>query len=195
MRNLAILLALVFLTSCAQVPKEAPYLLSYQYKMQASHHWNLLAKKVADDVESKFGYDNEKGPIFMSDADCTPFGKAMRTFLATELKHRGLYLTTDKNSPYTLVGDVQLVFHMADRRNTYGGLPFFLLLDVPQTILLGETDFNWRTKPHSEVIVTYELLKNERSLLRDSEIFYVNYADCNHYVEVASRTTYTMKGN
>lgn len=183
MRNLAIFIALVFLTSCAQVPKESGYLLIYQNKMQASEHWNQLAKKVADDVESKIGYDNEKGPIFMSDVDRSPFGKAMRTFLATELNHRNLVLTAVEASPYQLVLEVQKVFHAAAfRRNTYGGLLSFLFLDVPQTILLGETDL-YRTKPHSEIIVTYELLKNGLSLLRDNGIFYVNDADRNHYWE------------
>ena len=81
--------------------------------MQASEHWSKLASKVAEDVKSKIGYDNEKGPIYMSDADRSPFGKAMRTFLATELKERDLVLTAVETSPYQLVLEVQPVFHAA----------------------------------------------------------------------------------
>ena len=45
MRNLAILLALVFLTSCAQVPKEHAYRLNHQAKMQASHQLELFSRE------------------------------------------------------------------------------------------------------------------------------------------------------
>ena len=107
--------------------------------------------------------------------------------MATEFNHRDLVLTANESNPYKLVWEVQPVFHGADRRNGWGGLPAFILLDIPQFIFLGENDSDFRTKPHSEVIVTFELLKNERSLLRDSEIFYVNDADRSHYWEI-SRT-------
>lgn len=201
MRYLGIFIALAFLTSCAQVPKEGSYLLSYQKKMQASDHWKTLTRKVAEDVKSKVG--DEKAQVFMSDADQSSFGKAMRTFLVTELNHRDLVLTAVETSPYKLVLEVQPVFHAADRRNN-SGLLWLMLVDFPQYIFLGETDSDFRTKPHSEVIVTYELLKNERSLLRNNAIFYVNDADRGHYweiprIEVATTVLapvkYTMKNN
>lgn len=219
MRNIAIFIALVSLTSCAQVPKELAYPISYQYKMQASEHWKLLAKKVAEEVKLEIG--NGKGPVSMSsNVDYSLFGAAMRTLLDTELKRQGIgFSTAVGTSPYTLVLEVQPVSHMAERRNTCGGLPAFLLLDVPQGILLGETDYEYnycypfsflpafllpRTKPHSEIIVTYELfLKNGCSLLRNSEIFYINDADFYHYVAMTGPSLvsdlgsvrYNMKDN
>ena len=199
MRYLAIFIALVFLTSCAQVPKEGSYPLGYQKKMQASHHWNKLARKVAADVKSKIG--DERAQIFMSDVDRSPFGKAMRTLLATELNHQDLVLTADETSPYKLVWDVQPVFHKTERRNDVH-FSRTVLVDFPQYILLSETDLDSSAKPHSEVIVTYELLKNELSILRDSKIFYVNDADRGHYWEISQVATtvlapvkYTMKNN
>ncbi|TLD41871.1 MAG: hypothetical protein JETT_1888 [Candidatus Jettenia ecosi] len=196
MRNIAIFIVLLFLTSCTQVPKESAYLLGYQKKMQASKHWNKLAKKVAEDVKSKI--ENEKDSVFMSDADQSPFGKAMRTLLATELHHQGLVLTAVETNPYKLVLEVQPVFHAADRRNN-SSLLWLMLVDFPQYILLGETDFS-RTKPHSEIIITYELLKNERRLLRNNTIFYVNDTDRNHYWESVATTglslvRYSVKNN
>lgn len=199
MRYLAVFIALAFLTSCAQVPKEGSYLLSYQKKMQASEHWEKLARKVAEDVKSKVG--NEKAQVFMSDADRSPFGKAMRTFLDTELNHRDLVLTAVETSPYKLVWDVQPVYHVADRKNNVHFLRT-IIVDFPQYIFLGETDWDSRTKPHSEVIVSYELLKNGSSLHRDSKIFYVNDSDRDHYWESSQVATtvlapvkYTMKNN
>lgn len=201
MRNLAIFIALVFLTSCAQVPKESAYLLGYQHKMQASKHWDKLARKVAADVKSAVG--DEKAQIFMSDVDYSPFGKAMRTLLITAFHRKHLVLTTvetveESTYKYKLVCEVQPVFHAAYRENTYGGLPTFLLLEIPQFILLGENDW-YGGKPHSEVIITYELWKkNEKDLksslcLRTSKIFYVNDADREeHYWDTSRRGIVAM---
>lgn len=116
MRYLAVFIAAICLTSCAQVPKESSYLLSYQRKMQASKHWEKLARKVAEDVKSKIG--DEKAQVFMSDSDQSPFGKAMRTLLTTELNSRDLLLTAVGDSDYKLVFEIQKVFHAAGRRNT-----------------------------------------------------------------------------
>ena len=186
MKNLAIFiaLALVFLTSCAQVPKQAAYPLSYQYKMQAGEHWNKLAKEVAEKVKSNIRNPNDA--IFISDSDLSPFSRAMRTLLTTALQEDCLNPNlVDKNSPYRLVWEVQQVSHYADRRNGFGGWPAFILLDIPQSIFLGETDCAFRTKPHSEVIVNFELLKIEgtnQPSLRHTRIFYVNDEDFyNHY--------------
>jgi hypothetical protein len=194
-RNIAVFIAILFLTSCAQVPKEESYHLSYQKKMQASEHWNELAKKIAEDVRLKTG--DRKIQVFMSDVDRSPFRNAMRTLLAAELHHRDVVLTADESSPYKLDLKVQEVFHSAVRRNSiFGSLLSFLLLDIPQSVFLGETDFS-KKKPHSEVIVTYALLKNEHSLLRNNAIFYINDADRAHYwetpqIEVAT-VRYSMK--
>ncbi|MFO0795087.1 MAG: hypothetical protein U0586_13635 [Candidatus Brocadiaceae bacterium] len=192
MRNLAILLALVFLTSCAQVPKEHAYRLKHQAKMQASDHWNYLARKIAAMVKLKIG--NEKGQVFMPDADRSPFGKAMRTLLATELNHRDLVLTTDESSRYTLLYEIKKVFHEAGRSNN-GSWMWYTLCYIPQSFFLGETDRTWRTKPHSEVIITYELSTNKGSLLRNSEIFYVNDIDLDHYWEISSSPRYCVDGS
>ena len=102
MKNLIILIMSLFLmASCAQVPRKASYQMNYQKKMQASNHWNVLAKDIAakikfhtepQPVQSEFGHiipgesekiQTGKTAVFISGLDRSPFGNAMRTFLTT----------------------------------------------------------------------------------------------------------------
>jgi hypothetical protein len=206
MRKIAVLLALVFIASCAQVPKEKSYPISYQEKMQASEHWRVLAEEMSSQVKlaisqqppsssSNFGHispDGKQtiqiinGAVFISDADQSPFGKAMRTFLATELPKQGMVVIADPRSRYELVWEVQRVFHQADRGNDTSLL--FMIADVLQAIFVGGMDQDLR-KPHSEIIISYELIKNEqilqRSILRGTQVYYVNDADRDHYWDIA----------
>ena len=176
MRKLAVLLALVFMASCAQVPKEASYPITYQEKMQASEHWQLLAKDTTNRAKSLFG---QKGAIYVYDQDSSPFGEALRTFLTVELQNQGMAPSYDPNSPYALVWKVQNVTHQADRRNT-PGLPF-ALVEALQTVMVGGTETDFK-KPHTEVIISYELLKNGLSVMSGAQIYYINDADRNHYI-------------
>ena len=180
MKRLAILGAIILLSSCAQVPKEeAYYPLSYQKKLQASEHWNLLAKNVSLAV----GFAIGSQPVYISDFDRSPFGNAMRTLLTTELVNRGLNVTADENCPYKLNWDVQPVVHQAARRNNGGLVPFFLVVGE---FIVGEPDLSL-SKPHSEVIVTFKVMKNNVNLVRDTQIFYINDADRNHYWQISQQ--------
>lgn len=219
MKWLAIFAAAFLMAGCAAAPKQQPYWLSWQQKMQASEHWNVLANKVAGEVKSTidslpvypvastssdFGHAspdaksgsqtsanmlllmNAKGPIFISDADRSPFGNAMRTILTTELIKRELSVTSDENSPFKLNWEVQPVFHQSSRKNN-DGLLTILFIDIPQQIIFGETDWPNKEKPHSEVIITFKLMKDDRNLLRNTEIFYVNSADRDHYWDISQQ--------
>ena len=55
MRALLTAVAVVpLLVGCAQVPKPSAYSFSYQKKMQAAHHWELLARDVAKGVALEY---------------------------------------------------------------------------------------------------------------------------------------------
>jgi hypothetical protein len=237
MKGLAIFAAVfLFVAACSQAPHRASYPLSYQQKMQASEHWNSLARGVAEEVKwvirhppecpigstaSNFGHaspDIQKATqgsteaenmlsqvkrkgIFISDADQSPFGKAMRTMLITEIMNErytdtgaikndrsGFDITLDENSPFKLTWEVQPVYHQANRKNDTGLLAFYAL-DIPQAIIFGETDWPFHREPHSEVIITFKFLKNECNLIRNTKVFYVNEADRNHYWNISQQDT------
>ncbi len=219
MRKIAVLLALLFIASCAQVPKEASYPMTHQEKMQAGEHWRFLATDISKKVKlavcpdfietptaggpnlsPELSYKSPiqtfqstcqvKGAFFISDADQSPFGKAMRTFLTTELTSQGFTISSNPKCLYKLDWEVQRVFHQAERVSGYSGI-FVGLGEALQFLFAGGIDNKYWTKPHSEIIITYELMKKEQNIktdiLRGTQIYYVNDTDRDHYWDI-SRT-------
>jgi len=212
MRYLTLLLTLLFIPSCAQVPKEASYPMTHQEKMQASEHWRFLAKDISKQVVSTICPEametaatglgpnlspelSYKSPIqgfqatcsikdafFISVKDQSPFGKAMWSFLKTELTSKGLTINSNPQSPYQLSWKVERVFHKAERVSGHSGL-FVGLGEVLQFLIAGNPDNADSTKPHSEIIITYELKNREtkRDILHDTRIYYINDVDMDHY--------------
>ena len=43
--------AVILLASCASVPMQESYPLSVEKRMQASEHWKVLAKEIAEEVQ------------------------------------------------------------------------------------------------------------------------------------------------
>lgn len=177
MRYLAALAALLLFVSCAQVPKEESYPLAFQKKLQASDHWYQLCYKIANDW-SQLAKESGK-PLYISGQDKSPFGRAMKTLLTTEFFNNGVKITTMETSPLFLEWEVQTVFHAASRKND-PGLVQFILLEVPQALIFGESD-TLKSKSHYEVIVTFNLISNDALYARRSAIFYVNDGDILHY--------------
>jgi hypothetical protein len=230
MRLFIFLSIFVFLISCAQVPKQESHFLSYQEKLQASKHWNLMAKKIADQTKIKLesqseldyataslmmsssdyghaypdepesklekksiedekleiGLSSGKGPVYIHNNDNSQFGSIMHTLLTTELMDKGIAVSRNPKSLYKLSWNVQIVRHKADRINK-GGLLSFILIEIPQFIFFGENDFG-EYKPHSEVVITFKLKRDNINLFRDTDIYYVNDLDNNHYWDIAEYT-------
>lgn len=195
MRSFIILFSFVFFVSCAQVPKEASHVVSYQTKLQASQHWEEIAKNITQEVKLALKMQSESSgtaeedknkkeasiaPVAISDYDKSQFGSTIRTFLKTEFFNNGLVVTSKENSPYNLDWEVQINSHLAQRRNSNVGALEFVLLDIPQFIILGGNDLD-TYKQHYEIIVTFVLKENETNLLRKSSIYYINDKDIGHY--------------
>jgi hypothetical protein len=180
MRFLAGVTILFLLASCVQVPKQEPYQLfdnkmASQKKLQAADHWNKLSNKLV--AEWAPVVKEEKTPLFIYDGDNSPFGRAMRTFLTTDFFNQGVQLGVTDGS-FKLMWEIQSVYHYANRINKPGLLEI-LLLDLPQVILVGELDGGY--EPHTEVIITFNLIKNNLMNGRKTAIFYINDADIYHY--------------
>ncbi len=217
MRKITALVVLVFVSACAQVPKEASYPMTHQEKMQASEHWRFLAKDITNKIKTAVCPDfvatappsgpnlspeltqkssaqgfpaacQVEGAFFISDAEQSPFGKAMRTFLVTELSTQGFTISSTPKSPYKLDWEVQRVFHQAERISGCSGI-FVCLMEGLQFLLAGGMDDKYGSKPHSEIIITYELIKNDfnrkNEILRGTQIYYINDADRNHYWDIS----------
>ncbi len=173
MRLFIILSTFAILVSCAKVPKEQSHILSFQKKLQASKHWDRMAGKVVNDLESELGSGG--GPVFIQAHDNSPFGSTMHTLITSKLHNKGIAVSQDRKSQYKLSWNVQLVAHKANRINQ-AGLITFILIDIPQAIFFGEND-SLKYKPHSEAVITFKLMKDDISLFRDTKIYYVNDED------------------
>ena len=181
MRLFIILSTVVILVSCAKVPKQQSHILSYQENLQASKHWDRMAQKVVNDLESELGIGLGigGGPVFVQAHDNSQFGSTMHTLITSKLHNKGIAVSQDRKSQYKLSWNVQLVTHEANRINK-GGLLTFILIEIPQYIFFGENDSR-EYKPHSEAVITFKLMKDDISLFRDTKIYYVNDEDNDHY--------------
>lgn len=194
--------AIVLLTSCASVPMQESYTLSVEKRMQASEHWKVLAKEIAEEVQKAIEKQSKgrnqyrtTGPVYISDVDQSSFGRAMYTVLTTEFVKHNVAISKDANTRFRLDWVVQPVVHKAERSDS-PSLLYIIFVGVPQAIFLGEADFGFRSKPHSEMIVTFRLKDNDVDSYRQTHIYSINDADIDHYwgiseqglIEAPSRT-------
>jgi hypothetical protein len=198
---------LVLLVGCSQVPKPSTYPYSFQQKMQAAHHWNVLADKVAGGVAANLraGPESSVEAVYVQSDDRSPFGRAFRTFLITDLTKQGIRVSVNPETPLQIDWAVQLVAHNAGRINPPLPLAFTALAGVATGVgiaweelgtyaasgltagVLGLLlDFLYGTDsfaplPHSEVIITTMITKTGTILARNTTPFYINDEDRWHY--------------
>jgi hypothetical protein len=200
-----LLLAVLFMVSCASIPMQEAYVLSVEKRLQASQNWKVLAKQIAEEVElviekekriangdhlsanieiesKNLGVD----PVFISDLDQSPFGRAMQTIIATEFIKHKVAMTRDPSTSFELDWLVQPVVHKADRKNS-PSLLYIIFIGVPQAIFLGETDLGFQSKPHTEVIITFRLKRNGDDIFRQTHVYFINDEDVDHYWDISER--------
>ena len=88
MRTSIFAITLLFLCSCSNVPKPASYPLSFQQKMQAVHHWDVLAEDVAKGVKLTLQKKHPEllgKPIYLEPHERSTFGEVFGTLLTTQL--------------------------------------------------------------------------------------------------------------
>ena len=145
MRTSVFAITLIFLCSCSNVPKPASYWVTPQQKMQAAHHWDVLADDVAKDVKVKLALALQEDPelqgksIYLEPHKASLFGKVFDTLLITQLvnqkgptkneSNQEIKLTTKNESDsLKLTYETQKVVHKAKRFTS----PMY-----PGTILAG----------------------------------------------------------
>ena len=104
--------------------------------------------------------NHNTGPVYISDVDQSSFGRAIYTVITTEFVKHNVAITKDANTRFRLDWLVQPVVHKADRKDSPSVL-YIIFAGIPQAIFLGEADFGFRSKPHTEVIVTFRLKTND----------------------------------
>jgi len=194
-RSLMMLPLGLLLAGCAQVPKPMTYELSYQQKMQAAHHWDLLAQNVATRVLAQQGSLGNVS-VYVEPSPGV-FGGTFTKLLETELVRNGLTLSAMPTGAAVLSTNVDLIRHRAkwpDRTNRPQPGVWTALATVvrvadtitknaiiPAGIAADLAHGSTTTLTEHEVVITTALEKDGQYLMRDSDIFYVNDADRNQY--------------
>lgn len=198
------------LVGCARIPEPIDYPHSVQRKMQAAHHWDVLAKDVAlrinNELVRREYYDV---PLYVKptcgdeDTPCSAqetssFNEAFRDLLITDLVNVGVPTRKVPDDKSLIVNyKVQLIRHKATRfRTLQPGLltsltaAVVVMRNAPEEILAivgaGLIDYanqNLITNDHHEILITTSLTRNGSYLYRGSDIYYINDPDYTHYME------------
>ncbi len=209
---LIVSLILLILTGCAYrpIPVATAYPITAQRKMQSAHHWDVLAKDLAErlktTIDISFPNAVVKPPVFVKYNKKTSFGKGFFTLLTSRLIQQGL-VVMDSNAQYgdNLVIEYQMqVVHHEDRRLTYPPPGVFTALAagvwlvahaqdhwkysglgvLPLTIgadVSTFVDYYLPGATNTEVIISTVATMGQQYLFGDSRIYYVNDGDNDHY--------------
>jgi len=200
------LCALLF-SSCVRVPQPAGYAFGEQQKMQAVHHWDVLANDVANQinveliaqghlntpvyVQHSCGQPNDCGP-----GETFPFDEGFNDLLTTQLVNFGVPTKVEVDENSLIVNyKVQVVYHQSTRfQNPRPGVitaltaGIMVFRNAPAEIaavagaiaadgLLATTVLSG----HYEVIITTSIVDDNLYLMRKSDIYYINDPDFWHY--------------
>ena len=151
----------------SQTPVPSAYPLSTQQKMQAVHHWGVLAEDTANiiDLKLKGAFPDNQNPIYVAPAGITPFDKAFHELLITRLVEKGLVVSNNYKNPLVLSFDTQVVAH--------------------KRFLNVETGAYTAELPEKEVMVTLSLMFKGAYMMRHSSVYYINDPEWRHYVQKA----------
>jgi hypothetical protein len=218
MRSISILLILFFVIGCTRMPQPASYAYSEQQKMQAAHHWDVLASDVANQINNQLiRSDYIDKAVFVkstcgTDAEpcergqTTQFNEGFRDLLLTRLVGFGVPTSTEKHiSDIQVDYKVQVVYHASDRFTIPPGsltaLSALVLVfrhapaELQLLALAAGIDTMNSAGPragHYEVIISTSMVADEKYLFRTSDIYYINDKDFWHYQDYSTGKTIQM---
>lgn len=196
------------LAACAsQVPVPTTYPINFQHKMQAAHHWDLLATDVAERLSGSLaGLRSGSQPVvlYVRESRCctSEFNQAFRNLLITHLMDKGFGITEDPEATaLTVEYDVQLVSHndrgfIRPTPGLFSGLAalagsLFGLVEAGSpggAVAVGSLALDvapgYIVSPHpdSEVIVTTSVTNRDRYVTRMRDIYYVSDTNVHQYL-------------
>ena len=201
-------IVMILLFSCGRIPEPTGYNYSEQKKMQAAHHWNVLAKDLSNKINNELiRSDFLETAVFVKEtcgsdsAPCekqqTPvFNEGFRDLLITELVNFGIPTSAiPDREALTVNYKVQVVHYRADRvRTVRPGLITALttavavLRNAPAEILaislaagVDYANSTYVATSNFEVIITTSMVFRNKYLFRSSDIYYINGADYHHF--------------
>lgn len=195
----AALLSGCFNVNTSQAPLASTYPISEQQKMQAAHHWRVLATHEAKQMLRNPRLAGEV--LFVSgEEQASAFAQGFHSLLTSQLVSNGAYVSTNPINTARVDYRVQVVEHK-DRgyiRAPQGAwtalatgiavatIPFNhwsepALALIPAAGLVDAFSGNWVEPSNKEVIITTQATDGDRILYSSSNIYYINAGDSGHY--------------
>lgn len=199
----AALLVAAGLTACAQrpVPLASSYPASEQQKMQATHHWDVLAESLAAGIQAKLPANR---PVYIvPPSQNTAFGKALHTLLTRYLVEKGVSVSVTDPADTPCCNTLRLKYDSQvvnfDDREGLRQLPSDFTLMKAASYLIYRVGDLWATPAwailpmssyqeayfpagtNSEVIVSLSVEDGPRVIHSDSRTYYINGAEQDHY--------------
>ncbi len=205
-------LCVVLVSGCTRIPQPAGYAFSEQQKMQAVHHWDVLANDVANQINSELV---SRGlldtPVYVRHRCGQPgacgamggtfsFDEGFNDLLITQLVNFGVPTKAKKDAKGLIVDyKVQVVYHQANRYQwpkpgvltalTTGIMVFrnapFEIAAIAGAAAADSLLSTSVVNGHYEVIITTSIVHDNLYLMRKSDIYYINDADVRQYQQVA----------
>ncbi|MFP4108651.1 MAG: hypothetical protein ACLFT1_06180 [Desulfonatronovibrio sp.] len=189
----------------SQVPVPAAYPLNTQPKMQAMHHWEVLAEDVVSRISGflEVSVFETYYPVYVAAGGTTPFEKAFYDLLITKMVEKGIRVSRNRNEAMVLSFDLHMVRHSKRTIMTREGVFKSLVpgmfvqrqspemntsasirlneLHVAQSRINVDSGKFTHHVPNVEIMVTTSLTRNDNYIVRDSSIYYINDADWGNY--------------
>ncbi len=193
---------------CSRIPQPVTYDFSEQQKMQAAHHWDVLANDVANQInKALLSHEYVSTPVVVratcgtENSPCKPgettqFNEGFRDLLITQLVHFGVPTNATEDKDAIVVNyKVQVVYHR-DKRSAARPPGVLTALSTAVTVLrwatwdvqavatagfLDVTNSATDDAGQYEIIITTSMITGNKYLFRTSDIYYINDSDFWHY--------------
>ena len=170
-----------------------------QQRMQAAHHWEVLAQNEARGIMANQRLRSRPLYVF-SPQPATPFERGYHSLLESQLVQQGALVSTQPEGSVIIDPEVQVITH-SDRgsiRRPPGTFTFLAagvawafqplkhwsepaLALIPGAALLDAFSGNITEVGNTEVIITTRAREFDTLLYSSSNIYYINAGDSNHY--------------
>lgn len=191
----------------SQTPTPTTYAISEQQKMQAAHHWDVLAAYEARMIAKTLQQHNIPLHVSGGDAD-TPFYNGYKNLLTSQLVKSGATVRSTTFGSAQVSFDVNVVEHTDrdSRRKPAGSWTLLTAgvivaahavenwstpakLLIPAAIGADIYSGNWIKDTEFEVIITTTVIDKSQIIHSSSNIYYINGGDAQHYAPQENSTS------
>lgn len=196
---LAATLSGCFRPDTSQAPMATTWDLTEQQRMQAAHHWDVLARNEARGIIANQRLHSR--PLYiLSPISATPFARGFHSLLESQLVQQGALVSTQPEGSVIINYDVQVVTHsergfIRRPQGTFTALAAGVavalqpinhwaepaLALIPGAALFDAFSGNLADVGNEEVIITTRASEFDTLLYSSSNIYYINGGDSNHY--------------